>query len=128
MENATKAMLMAAGTLIGVMILSLGVALYSELQSYVESSQEIIEFNEQRAFNTQFTNYENRGNLTIQDIITAANLAYESNINNSATPDERGNPASLYVAVYLNGSPIEHIINEKSVQMLKDNLQIRKNI
>ena len=60
MENATKAMLIAAGVLMGVMILSLCAALYSELQSYVESSQEAMQFTEIKAFNNQFTVYLDR--------------------------------------------------------------------
>lgn len=111
MENATKAMLIAAGVLIGVMILSLGAVLFSDLESYVESSHERMRFNEQNAFNSQFTKYADVTS-TIQDVVTAANLAYQNNIDYNATEDERGNDATLYVAVYLGGTPIEHTINE----------------
>ena len=40
MENATKALMIASGVLIGVMIISLGISLYASLSGYVESSQE----------------------------------------------------------------------------------------
>ena len=40
MENATKALLMAAGVLIGIVILSLGVYLYGTIGNYVQMSQE----------------------------------------------------------------------------------------
>ena len=57
MENATKALLMAAGVLIGIVILSLGVYLYGTIGNYVQMSQE--EMNNQALikFNTQFYNY-----------------------------------------------------------------------
>ena len=81
MENATKALLMAAGVLIGIVILSLGVYLYGTIGNYVQMSQE--EMNNQALikFNTQFYNYtaiENQ-QYTFQDIITIANIAYENN-------------------------------------------------
>lgn len=128
MENATKALLIAAGVLIGVMILSLAVALYSELDAYVESSNEKIEFNELNAFNTQFTKYinyiggEKQFDLTIQDVVTAANIAYENNLDYNATVDLRGNPSTLYVAIYLDGRSIENDIHEKTSNLLTDNL------
>lgn len=139
MENATKALLIAAGVLIGVMILSLAVALYSELDAYVESSNERIEFNELNAFNTQFTKYINylgadkQFDLTIQDVVTAANLAYENNVEYNATADLKGNPSTFYVAIYLDGQSIEDVIHDETsnyyiTKLLTDNLQLRKNI
>ena len=121
MENATKAMLIAAGVLIGVMILSLGAVLFSELQAYVESSHERMRFNEQNAFNSQFTKYEGITS-TIQDVVTAASLAYQNNVDYNADESERRNDFSLYVAVYLNNTPIESTINEKKVDLLSTNL------
>ena len=120
MENATKAMLIAAGVLIGVMIISLGVALFAELDTYVQSSQEQIRFNEQNSFNAKFTKYI-RDDLTIQDIITVANLANQNNINYNATEDERGNQGSFYLAVYLGGTAIEDDIQDITVDLLTDN-------
>ena len=40
MENATKALLMATGVLIGIVILALGVYLYLSIGGYVKTSQE----------------------------------------------------------------------------------------
>ena len=80
MENATKALLMAAGVLIGIVILSLGVYLYGTIGNYVQMSQE--EMNNQALikFNTQFYNYtaiENQ-QYTFQDIITIANNSFNA--------------------------------------------------
>lgn len=125
MENATKAMLIAAGVLIGVMIISLGVALFAELDTYVQSSQEQIRFNEQNSFNTKFTKYI-RDDLTIQDIITVANLANENNNSYNATETKRGDQGSLYVAVYLNGIAIESNIKDKTVNLLTNNKKTYK--
>ena len=43
MENAVKALLIAAGVLIGVMVLSLGVALFSSLSEFSVNTQKQIE-------------------------------------------------------------------------------------
>ena len=59
MENATKALLIAAGVLIGIMVISLGVSLYVSLGSYVDSTKEQLELNEISKFNTQFLKYNN---------------------------------------------------------------------
>ena len=54
MENATKALYIAAGVLMGIMILSLGVILFSSLQSYIDEYKEEIEFNELNTFNNKY--------------------------------------------------------------------------
>lgn len=127
MENAVKALLMAAGVLIGMMILSLGVSLYTSLSGYVESTQNEIIANEIREFNNQFTKFINYNEnthvvefkLTIQDIVTAANTANENNQQYKLTNHEDGN---YYVTVKLDGVPLEKNITSKSAQMLLDNL------
>ena len=129
MENAVKALYIAAGVLIGVMILSLGVALFASLQNYVDSAQERVEFNELNSFNTQFTKYINYENgvrqyeLTIQDIITAAGRANENNSSyNLDTTQWQESESFLYVSVYLNGIRIDKNIKEQMVNLLGDNL------
>lgn len=122
MENATKAMLIAAGVLMGVMILSLGAALFASLDAYVQAEHERMEFIEQNAFNTQFIKYSNSNTLTIQDIVTAANLAHQNNIKYNADAGNRGNQGSLYVAVYLNNQPKENATDDEIAQLLTENL------
>lgn len=131
MENASQAMIIVAGVLIGVMILTLGAALFIDLTTYVQSSQETIKFNELNSFNAQFLKYvdvdvEVEGTekkyLTIHDVVTAANLANQNNISYDALEDSRGNPSSMYVTVYLGTNPIEAEIQEKSVNLLGENI------
>ena len=81
MDNAVKALIMSAGVLIGIMILSLMVSLYASLNGFVEESQENIAKQEIQRFNEQFLKYINYDTVKIQDIVTAANIAYENNIN-----------------------------------------------
>lgn len=79
MENASKALMMAAGVLIGIMILSLGVYVFL---TYSQTSKEIhqrIEEQQIEQFNVQYTAYEGREDLTIYDIITVVNNARNNN-------------------------------------------------
>lgn len=102
MENATKALLMSAGVLIGMIILALGVYLYSTIGNYVRTSQE--EMNNQSIikFNTQFYNYtstEEKKEFSFQDIITIANLAYENNVTKELTKELGASAGTDYVEV-----------------------------
>ena len=110
MENATKALLIVAGVLIGVMILTLGLALYYSLNEFVDDHQSAIQENALQKFNTQFLQYVNYNDstgvcefkLTVQDIITVANLAHENNVKHDIpeNPDESiYNPNNEYVTV-----------------------------
>ena len=56
MENATKALLMATGVLIGISILSLGVILYVTLSGYVSNTYDDISSSEVMKFNQNFLN------------------------------------------------------------------------
>ena len=133
MENATKALLIAAGVLIGIMVISLGVSLYVSLGSYVDSTKEQLELNEISKFNTQFLKYNNTildesGNevpsftLRIQEVVTAANIAYENNKNLGDINGE-ANENNLYVAVNVkyNGSQqlnnIQRTINSQDTNV-----------
>lgn len=80
MENASKALLMAAGVLIGILILSLAVFLFANFGSAsaeINRQNEIKRINE---FNAQFTVFEGK-ECTIHDIISVANLAINNNSN-----------------------------------------------
>ena len=112
MENATKALYIASGVLIGVMILSLGVMLFSSLQSYVAEYKNQIEFNELNSFNSKYQVYADEGRtITIQDIVTVAGMAYEDNSSFDIDPNKWGDlsQSSLYIGVYLNGTRIDQI-------------------
>ena len=82
-----------------------GVYLYINIHSYIEQTNEQLEENEIYSFNTQFLNYINidsNGNktkdITFQDVMTVANLAYDNNTEYEITKDDAGEN-SLYIAV-----------------------------
>lgn len=80
MENASRALTMAAGVLIGVLIISLAVYLFVDFGT---TSAEINKQNEKQKivqFNSKFTSYETEEKTwTIYDIITIAKYAKENN-------------------------------------------------
>lgn len=101
MENASKALIMAAGVLIGVLIISLAVYLFADFGS---TSAEINRQNEQQKivqFNSQFTSYIGK-ELTIYDVVTILGYAQENNIyyedstNDKITVKLRTNDITLY--------------------------------
>ena len=119
MENAAKALYIASGVLIGALIIALAVTLFSNLQVYVDESRDQIRFNDLNSFNTKYTNYINSMDdgrtidfeLKIQDVVTAANLAYENNLKlnydayKNASSEQNDN--NLYVAVYLGATRMD---------------------
>lgn len=102
MENASKALIMAAGVLIGILILSLAVYLFV---SFGTTSKELHkEIDEQRIqqFNNQFTSYEKKDDITIHDVITVANLATENNSYYELTSSDEGNNSNYIVVLLKN--------------------------
>ena len=97
MENAVNALLIAAGVLIGIMVLSLGVTLFSSLSEFSGNTQKQIEENAVQKFNEQFTRYVDTS-LTIQDVVTAANTARENNAKYGLTAPSDNN---YYVSIHL---------------------------
>ncbi len=135
MENASKALIMAAGILIGILLLSLAVYLFV---SFGSTSAKL---HQQKAeavlaqFNAQFTSYEGKENVTIHDVVTIANLATETNTYYDFKKSEHNNLSSdatdncIYVT--LNGTRIEgwsdskkqfddDIYNEINLHMVTD--------
>lgn len=81
MENASKALIMAGGVLIGIMLLSFMVLMLSKGGSISSEYDSQNADNQLVKFNSQFEIYDREDN-TFFDIITVANLAYDVNKRN----------------------------------------------
>lgn len=88
MENASKALLIAGGVLIAILILTLFTYLFGRMAENTASIYDILEQSEIVEFNQKFSNYEGRGigdlsdePLTVQDVATLINLAQDNNKN-----------------------------------------------
>lgn len=117
MENASKALLMAGGVLIAILLLTLFAYLFGKMASSTSSIYQTIEKHEIDEFNQQFLNYEGRGiikrknakgeevpnYLTPQDVATLINLAQNS---------EKNSKFNAKVEVTLGGKPISKTSKE----------------
>lgn len=84
MENASKALLMAGGVLIAILLLTLFAYLFRQMSDSTSSIYSTLEQSDIAEFNQRFLNFEGRGirtgtePLTIQDVATLINLAQDS--------------------------------------------------
>lgn len=152
MENASKALIMAAGVLLGVMLISFAVYLFSVFGDYSGEVQSQMEVRRVEAFNTQFTKYygsEQRENpydsnseksydgpilCTAQDVVTIANLAKDSNTSYGVYDDDpdytSDNLNDMYITVNLlnlgnKGTHIENWDKNKFTNFIKENTFVK---
>ncbi len=103
MENASNALIMAAGVLIGILILSLAVFLFSDFGATTREINSKMEEKQLSEYNAQYTVYVGREDVTIYDIITIVNLAKE---NNNYYKDFSNYEKNYKVTVELNNTEI----------------------
>lgn len=141
MENASKALIMAAEVLIGVMILGVGVYLFNMFASYSSENYEKIEATQIAEFNAQFLIFYGEDKdgkpieCTIHNIVSLANLAQKNNIEHELV-DEKilgGNISyqkktwvttdnSLYVQIDLGSiKNLELKSNNDLIKLMKEN-------
>ena len=78
MENASKALLIAGGVLIAILLLSLFAYITRQMGDSTAGIYSMLSQHEISEFNQQFINFEDR-DLTAQDVATLINLARDSN-------------------------------------------------
>lgn len=142
MENASKALLMAAEILIAVMIIGVGAYLFRMFASYSSERYDRIAETQVSEFNAQFLKFYGQGKdgkpieCTIHDIVSLANLAQKNNIEyeliepittggNNAYRRKSGvnYDNSLYIQIDLAGvaSELELKNNNYFVNLMKQN-------
>lgn len=82
MENATNGLIMAGSILIGVIIISLFVYMFSNMGSITKDFEETVNVKAVQKFNEPFEKYIGRDDLTTHDLVTVYNL--KKDINNEA--------------------------------------------
>ena len=136
MENASQALIIAAGVLIGILILSLGVALINIMGGYAESTQNRIDENKIAQFNDKFLKYNGLTDLNIQDVITVKNYALENNKKHFGYnySNDRAEEENDYIDVYYGekqinayaisalilGTPDEQLLTEEMDKLKND--------
>ncbi len=137
MENASKALIMAAEILIGVMIISIGVYLFTTLGSYSAETADQIDETQIAQFNSQFLKFYGTSGgtntttgetirCTIHDIVGLANLASQANEANGFIDEQEASDSLYYVQIDLkiNGSTIRHLETKSQdylITLVKEN-------
>ena len=74
MENASKALLMAGGGLIAMLMIAVAVFLFNTYSNMAPSYEKKISEGEVKKFNSNFTKFEGRTDITVQEIISIINF------------------------------------------------------
>jgi hypothetical protein len=82
MENSAKALLIAAGVLIALMVLSILVVAYNQITSYYSGKNDQVVEEQVAAFNKEYEVY-NRSNLTGFEMVSLINKVIDYNANNA---------------------------------------------
>ncbi len=77
MENASKALIMAGGVLVAVMILTMGVYLFQAIGSFSQTYDERLQQENTNTFNSKFEQYIRE--INAQEMVTLINLAIQTN-------------------------------------------------
>ena len=78
MENASKALIMAGGVLLGILLISLLLSVYTQINKTQEESAKIQATKELAEFNAYYESY-NKEVVYGAEILTLINKAYEDN-------------------------------------------------
>lgn len=136
MENASKALIMAASVLLGIMIISVGVTLFNSFSKFGKETIEKVESTKITEWNNNYLKYygkivkEENGKIkslpiqvTAHDIISIINNARQNNIdyfgqNTNEWPGKNEN--YYYVQIDINGAK-NGISAEKWTEEMKNN-------
>lgn len=126
MENASRALLMAATVLVGVLIASVGVALFS---SFAGSSKDIVDRIEESKisqFNNNFFKYYGESQeVTAHDVITMVNVARANNAEYGVESESSYSHSSPYIRIQVrNIRNFEKKTESYYAQFIKDNMLI----
>ena len=75
MENATKALLIAGGALLMILTFSVMNYIFNQMGQNASNIYAELEESDITEFNQKFLNYDGKSGLTIQDVVSVANIA-----------------------------------------------------
>lgn len=100
MENASKALLMAAGVFLVMLILALVIFAWGKFSDYQNAKDSLVDIEDTAKFNEQFTHYD-RDDVQGYEILSLANKVIDYNKRRSdvegAQNSEKSNPITLVV-------------------------------
>ena len=111
MENASKALIIAGGMLIALMVASLFVYLFTVYGNNTKEMYSKIYENQKTEALNQYTKYEGSSENTIYDVVSVINKAQDNNNSLNLSPGDRG-----YITVAIVGGVSIHGINNSNLQ------------
>ena len=129
MENASKALLMAGGVLLVMLIIMLVLFSWGKYSEFYTNKDDLAEITNIAQFNLQFTNYENR-DVYGYELISLANKVADYNMRYSnaegAENNEKYNPITLTIIIqpgkseecfwYGDGSYSPHLFSDGKIE------------
>lgn len=103
MENATKALLIAAGVFLAIMLLTLLMMGYTKISEYYKQQSELLTEEQMDKFNKQFQNYD-RKDIRGNELISLMNKVID--YNTSESYDNEKNYERIKVTISLGDSSI----------------------
>ena len=134
MENATRALLIASGIILGILILSVGVALFSMFGNSSKNIVEKLEESKLSEYNNNFYKYYGDGIIiTAHDIVTISNFAKKCNKEGQVQNQTKYSQSSDYVQIDIkNNKKLETNFEKKSEEdydlFIKNNMFTKDNV
>ncbi len=120
MENASKALLMAGGILIALLILGALVLLMTNLQTYQNANNDMTKNSQIAEFNNQFEPY-NKNNLTLMELKSVYNKIESNNAQHPEyTIDHNINAELLKTKAGLANSDYEKFLTATGFRTIDD--------
>ena len=115
MENASNALMIAGGVLIGILLLSVMVISFNGAADLAKSYDSSAQETSIQAFNNNFEKYK-LDEVDIQTIITMTHFAKDYNTKNELTDKD-----SIYISVICDNTQLEKLTNEKLIEYMEEN-------
>ena len=115
MENASNALVMAGGVLIGILLLSVLVIAFNGAADLAKSYDDSVSSTSLQAFNNNFEKYT-LGPVDIQSIITMTHFAKDYNTKNNLVKGD-----SIYISVVCERKALEEKTDEELIQFMQEN-------
>lgn len=114
MENASKALLIAGGVLIVIILVSMIMLVKNNVTNFYASQDELQEIADKTKFNEQFTRF-NRDDVAGYELISLVNkvIDYNERISNASSEgnDNQAEPISLSITLWKNNGGKDRFIN-----------------
>ena len=111
MENASKALIMVAGMLIAILIISLLLFVWSRVSELKDANSSLIEIENTAKFNEQFTNYD-RDDVQGYELLSLLNKIIDYNERTSNDKSQDGNDKKYpSISISIDMSKEEYLNN-----------------